>query len=345
MVSTAFPPFPDNIPTHPLLVVDYARIEMGDRDEIERLWTAATKLGFWYVKNHGADEEVEKMFELGEETMALPLDEKLKFDMGSDGASFGYKAAGSNAINAAGLLDTVEFLNIAKDDALAWPAQAHRAYPSTVNARMTSTVRPFVEKSITVNNTFLEIFNERLGLPAGTLLKLHPRDEHSGCTTRSTLSPPIVDRQVISAHTDFGSLSFLHNRLGGLQVFVPGAETWQYVKPIPGHAICNIGDALAILSGGILRSNLHRVVNPPGSQGTLPRASLVYFHRPADLVVLRALTDASPLIADAVGRAPDPRKFEPGVTALEWLMRRTRYQRITNYKGPESWMASRGTLR
>lgn len=24
--------------------------------------------------------------------------------------------------------------------------------------------------------------------------------------------------------------SFLHNRLGGLQVMVPGTETWQYVK-------------------------------------------------------------------------------------------------------------------
>lgn len=31
-------------------------------------------------------------------------------------------------------------------------------------------------------------------------------------------------------------------------------------QPIPGHAICNIGDALALLSGGILRSNIHRVV-------------------------------------------------------------------------------------
>ena len=75
--------------------------------------------------------------------------------------------------------------------------------------------------------------------------------------------------------------SFLHNRLGGLQVMVPGTETWQYVKvrsdtsdlqcggasaltfwaqPIPGHAICNLGDAMSIYSGGILRSNLHRVV-------------------------------------------------------------------------------------
>lgn len=61
----------------------------------------------------------------------------------------------------------------------------------------------------------------------------------------------------------------------------PGSQEWLYVKvsishdkhmeqmdgsthgrtqPIPGYAICNIGDALAIFSGGILRSNLHRVM-------------------------------------------------------------------------------------
>ena len=62
-------------------------------------------------------------------------------------------------------------------------------------------------------------------------------------------------------------------------MLVPGSESWQYVKvfffsmleiqivlliffpqPIPRHAICNIGDALALFSGGILRSNLHRVM-------------------------------------------------------------------------------------
>ena len=41
---------------------------------------------------------------------------------------------------------------------------------------------------------------------------------------------------------------------------VPGTDKWQYVKPIPGHAICNIGDAMTIFSGGLLKSNLHRVV-------------------------------------------------------------------------------------
>ena len=47
MPSTTLPPFPDDIPTHALLVVDYALIKSGDKSEIDKLWEAATKLGFW----------------------------------------------------------------------------------------------------------------------------------------------------------------------------------------------------------------------------------------------------------------------------------------------------------
>ena len=42
-----YPPFPDNVPTHPLLIVDYALLKAGNEEEIEKLWTAATTLGFW----------------------------------------------------------------------------------------------------------------------------------------------------------------------------------------------------------------------------------------------------------------------------------------------------------
>lgn len=42
-----FPYFPEDIPCHPLLVVDYALLQAGDPDEVEKLWNAATGLGFW----------------------------------------------------------------------------------------------------------------------------------------------------------------------------------------------------------------------------------------------------------------------------------------------------------
>jgi isopenicillin N synthase-like dioxygenase len=136
-------------------------------------------------------------------------------------------------VDATGQPDTPEFINIAKDDALAYPEQARRAYPSTVNAHMSKTVTPFVKKSIEVNDTLLQIFNDRLGLPPDALKKRHTLAEYSGSETRVIKTPPSPDvplKVAIGAHTDFGTLSFLHNRLGGLQVLVPGSEDWQYIK-------------------------------------------------------------------------------------------------------------------
>ncbi|KIY46148.1 Clavaminate synthase-like protein [Fistulina hepatica ATCC 64428] len=344
------PPFPDDVPTVPLVVVDYSLILQRDSAEIERLWDAARSLGFWYLKNHGVDMEADAVFEMGAATMQLPFEEKMRFEQGDDGNSFGYKAAGANATNAAGDLDTPEFINIAHDDVYAWPKVVRRTYPSTVNERMESTMIPFVRKSTAVTHTILAALNDKLGLPEGALAQLHRTDEFSASETRCIKSPVGAPGAKVSlgAHTDFGSLTFLHNRLGGLQVLPPGSDTWKYVKPLPGHAICNLGDAVAIFSGGIVRSNIHRVMPPPGAQGQMERWSMAFFLRPANHVVLNALTDQSPLIADSVRKAqllPGGRSFFTGETAQDWFMRRIKNQRIKNRTGPETWMSSRGTER
>ncbi|OCH93705.1 Clavaminate synthase-like protein [Obba rivulosa] len=343
---TTIPPFPDDVPTYPLITVDYDLIKADDQAEIDKLWKAATELGFWYLKNHGLDTEVNAMFDMGAETMRLPLEEKMKFEQGDEGVYFGYKAAGVNAIDEKGTLDATEFLNVSKDDALAWPQVAHRTYPAPAQDRMGDTIKPFVERSLAVNATLLAVLEKRLGIPEGELAKLHRPEKLSGCVARiSRVSPQNVveeAKRVLQAHTDFGSLTLLHNRLGGLQVLVPGTDDWLYVKPMPGYAICNLGDAMAYFSGGIMRSNLHRVVAPPKEQGKFERFSLVFLQRPEDTVVLRALPELSPLIAEAVAKTPE-KNWDTGVTSKEWMTRRFKNIRIKNYKGPETWKASRGT--
>jgi hypothetical protein len=113
-------------------------------------------------------------------------------------------------------MDQVEFINVAKNDALAWPGKVHRDYPSTVNARMESTIIPFVKKSAAINMTILDIFNERLGLPKGTLEDKHAMEAPCGSEARVIKSPPRKDpvslaKLALGAHCDFGSLvcSFL----------------------------------------------------------------------------------------------------------------------------------------
>lgn len=45
--AMSLPPFPEDVPTHPLLVVDYQKLVEDDAGEIETFWQAATTLGFW----------------------------------------------------------------------------------------------------------------------------------------------------------------------------------------------------------------------------------------------------------------------------------------------------------
>ena len=47
MPGLTLPPFPEDVPTHSLLVIDYELIKKHDEGEIDRLWHAATDLGFW----------------------------------------------------------------------------------------------------------------------------------------------------------------------------------------------------------------------------------------------------------------------------------------------------------
>lgn len=249
---------------------------------------------------------------------------------------------GSIATNEYGNPDNVELINVSKEDALAYPEVFHRTYPSTVNERMESTIIPFVQKSVDIIDTVLTVYEMKLGLPAGTLLELHRHMGASGSEARCIKSPPkkanfegpITKEDVfLGAHTDFGSLSFLHNRLGGLQVLPPGSQDWQYVLPIPGHAICNIGDSLSIFSGGILRSNLHRAVPPPGAQAFETRWSMGYFSRPANDATLRAL-DESPLVQNALSQMSHEERavYYPNVTQGDWYARRMNNIELKNRK-------------
>lgn len=42
------------------------------------------------LKNHGVEHEANDMFDMGRETMDLPLEEKMKYEQGDGGSSFGY---------------------------------------------------------------------------------------------------------------------------------------------------------------------------------------------------------------------------------------------------------------
>ncbi|GAA5821170.1 hypothetical protein JCM10212_002574 [Sporobolomyces blumeae] len=349
--------FPADLECHPLLVVDFEKVAQGDPGEIDTLFSACSTLGFFYLKNFGFEHLIEPMFEMGEATFDLPLEELMPFEQGDSGMSAGYKRAGSTNVDAKGNVDTAQFLNVAKDDALAFPEVRQRTYPKTAVDRM-DTVTAFVRSSDICLQTLMAALEPRLGLPSGTLGALHKEGDLSGSEARVILKPAPGGKgylaegvgedgnpaAAIGAHTDFGSFSMLHGRgCGGLQVLPPGTDKWQHIRPLPGHAVCNVGDTLAIYSGNIFKSNIHRVIPPPPPQDTFPRWSLVNFLRPGFAQPLSPLSSLSPTIAAHAEKDESMRALPQGLTAGDWFKRRIKNQRAANRKGPETWAQSRGT--
>lgn len=95
-------------------------------------------------------------------------------------------------------------------------------------------------------------------------------------------------------------------------------------------AIINLGDALVKLAGDRLRSAVHRVIGPPGAQAHSPRHSVVYFSRPNSNIKMNSLL-------------PEDNDRDEEMTCDDWIAQRVRLRRTANYKGEDTWNASRGT--
>jgi len=69
------------------------------------------------------------------------------------------------------------------------------------------------------------------------------------------------------------------------------------------------------------------------------RWSLVYFSRPTNDVYLEALSEKSPIIAEAVKNA-DKGTYTPGMTAAQWFTKKQKQNRTDSEKDVENILAS-----
>lgn len=330
MASTSFPPFPPHIKSATLTTVDFTRLLEHDTAEIEKLYKTACTDGFLYLKNHDIDSS--PVFELASPLFSLPTEEKMNYDMGSTGYYFGYKPRGTQYVDAKGKPDTQEYYNISKDDILG--VNRERGHPDPIY-RYWEDMKRFSRSSHRVVSTVLRVLGERLGLDPELLPSLHKIDRTGGDHARITCTPPGNDEKTITfgAHTDFGSVTLLFNRMGGLQVIDDADQEWTYVKPVPECAIVNFGDSIVKLLGGRVQSGMHRVVSAPGNQSEQTRVSVVYFARPNGDVPLTSVVEGDP---------PEEGKV---MTADDWIKNRAIHRDTRNYKGTESYLKSKGTER
>lgn len=164
-------------------------------------------------------------------------------------------------------------------------------------------IRTYIEDAHRIGMLIMNQLDSHLRLPIGTLASLQRLDRVSRSQLRMLRYPPQPEgdrRTAFLGHTDLGTLTILFNVIGGLQILPPdlerAEENWRYIKPEPGCAILNLGDAMVEWTGGILRSNLHRVYFAPGKQAEQERYSLALAIRPEGAVSMKRLVMPGSLI-------------------------------------------------
>lgn len=348
-MSSDIPPFPSGLPEANIATVDFDLLSQGDPKQAQTLLDSCQNYGFFYLSNHHVDSRF--MFNLANDVFSLPLDEKLKYDMGTTGHYYGYKRSGAMFVDDKGTKDHSEFYNISKDEVLGIPQPAspdgkpqnlEKGFHPQVALDRFEELSTFMKTCHNVIFAITASLGRSLGLPEGLLESLHELESPSVDQARVTCAPPIKPAETITLgeHTDFGSVTVLFNQLGGLQVLAPNKRDWEYVRPRPECAVINLGDSLIKLLDGKLYSAVHRVVAPPGEQGNSMRHSVVYFSRPNSSVKLRDLFQY-PSEEDVANL--EQASGEPLLNAAEWVKQRAKNWNTAQYKGKESYKLSRGT--
>jgi len=143
-------------------------------------------------------------------------------------------------------------------------------------------VSVYYEEARRVARTMVDIFEDALGVPTGTLSALTGHSLDVMRMNNYALPPGTVnldgDLTGMGEHTDYGIVTVLWaDRVRGLQV-LDSEGGWHDVQPTPGALLINLGDVTARLTNEVWMSTLHRV-KPPIIDGTIERRrSAAFFH-------------------------------------------------------------------
>ena len=216
-----------------------------------------------------------------------------------------------------GAPDRCEFYAVTQDDIIGnTPPVPH---PNAIDSHR-STVSSYLRRAHSIVTQILSILDTGLGLERGTLASLVSQERPSVTLLRMIryAPQPATDRRTsLLRHTDVGAITFLCSIVGGLQILPPGSDpideaAWRYIRPEPNCAIINLGDTLVEWSGGILRSNMHRVTYAPGSQAEFSRYSIAYLVRGNKSVRMKRLR------SERIPSAAEDGEVEMDVSCEDW---------------------------
>jgi isopenicillin N synthase-like dioxygenase len=235
-------------------------------DVAAELHSACCTHGFFYVSDHGVDPAlIGELDQLARQFFALPESEKEAIGMAQAGLAWrGWFPLRGELT--AGVPDEKEGIYFGTelgdgDERVQRGLPMHGAnlFPDRP-ADLRHAVLSYMEQLTSVAQAILGGLAVGLGLPGDWFVQRLTADPL--VLFRIFRYPPLPSSQSwsVGEHTDYGLLTILgQDGNGGLQVHTPGG--WTDAPPIEGTFVCNLGDMLERLTGGLYRSTPHRVRN------------------------------------------------------------------------------------
>ncbi|MDM0068495.1 2-oxoglutarate and iron-dependent oxygenase domain-containing protein [Variovorax sp. J31P207] len=239
----------------------------GREQVAAQIGAACRAHGFFYVTGHGVDPAlVQRLEDLSRRFFALDEPTKMRWRMALGGRAWrGYFPLGGELTS--GRPDWKEGLylgtELPADHPLVragTPVHGPNLFPDIEGFR--DTVLAYIDAVTRLGHRLMEGIALSLGLPAAYFAERYTADPLILFRIFNYPTQPVPDGMDVhwgvGEHTDYGLLTILRqDDVGGLQVRTPGG--WIEAPPVAQSFVCNIGDMLDRMTGGLYKSTPHRV--------------------------------------------------------------------------------------
>ncbi|KAF2787490.1 oxidoreductase [Melanomma pulvis-pyrius CBS 109.77] len=326
-----YPPFPKDVPSAALSKVSLAKLFTNDVDEAKAMFESCRSIGFFLLDLSGHEigeafvQDIDRVLDITKDIMALSDEKKLEYLTKPPKRLVGYELLGSMKIETI-QPDRCDFFMLSRDELNG--LESPPDYPPPIADNLPA-FTSYLAHAQPILELICRVLSTSFDWPPPTFLSKQPVTSKSSTSIRLMKCPaatPLADLRIsLVPHTDMGTITLLANVIGGLEILRPSSsngetkDNWEHVKPEPNCLIVNVGDAMVQWSGGVLRSNVHRVTYPPGAQANHDRFSVAYLVRAAADADMRRLNGGLIPDVEVDGDVDD----EVGMLAAEWENRKS----------------------
>lgn len=235
------------------------------REVADQINNACRNHGFFYIVGHGVDQQLQERLEkVSKEFFSLPTETKLKIKMCEGGIAWrGYFPLGDEITSGKPDMKEGVFFGEELDNnhelvKSQTPLHGSNLFPSEI-PDFKPTVLNYIQELTRVGHCVLEGIAMSLGLETSYFFDRYTKHP---LTHFQIFRYPMVENAEglwgVGEHTDYGLLTILkQDESGGLQV--KSCSKWIEAPPVPNSFVCNIGDMLDRMTGGLYKSTPHRV--------------------------------------------------------------------------------------